>query len=113
MLNIKKLEQEYPLSFEEFKKLKRNEFRNVNSAIDNLLFSFGIGVITVPVLSENEKLLGYKTKIRIYPTNSLELISEDIDFIEEFKKYKSPKRAEEATVEEAVKLLERNLIARR
>ncbi len=113
MLTIKKLEQEYPLCFDEFMKLKGNEFRNVNSAIDNLLVSFGVGVITVPVVSDNEKLLGYKTMIRIYPANSLELKSEDIDFIEDFKKFKSSKRAEEVTVKEALKMLERNLITRR
>jgi hypothetical protein len=108
-MNNVKLQKEYPYCYEEFVKLRGQDYVSFNAAIDNLLITFGIGVVVVRVVSETEKFLGFTSYLKIYPQNQVNRESEDIKVIEDYKKFKSSSKAEQETTTYALNFLEEYL----
>lgn len=109
MINIKKFMAEYPKSYKAYASLGI-EYPSINSAIDALLCHFGLGFLVFPIYHETlDKVLGYNSIIKIYPTNSFNLDIEDRVIIEDYKKFKSREKAEKETHICALNFLEDKL----
>jgi len=109
MITIKKFMAEYPKSYKAYASLGM-EYPSINSAIDALLCHFGLGFLVFPIYHETlDKVLGYNSKIKIYPTNSFNLDVEDRVIIEDYKKFKSREKAEKETFICALNFLEDKL----
>ncbi len=109
MITIKKFMEEYPNSYKAYESLGK-EYPSINSAVDALLCYFGLGFLVFPVYHETlDKILGYNSKIKVYPTNKFELESIDITVIEDYKKFKSREKAEKETIIYALNFLEEKL----
>jgi hypothetical protein len=107
-----KLKESFPLCYKEFVKLNGHEAENFNNAIDNLLITFGLGMIVSPVYSEKtDNVLGYISKLRIYPQNELSLKSEDIVVNSDFNRIKSLYNAQLETMKFSLNFLEQRLEA--
>lgn len=107
-INFKK---EFPLTYKEYLNINGNEIINLNLSIDRLLFKFGIGMIITPVYSDkSDKLLGYESKMRIYPQNYWNIKEEDVIIIENFRQYKTLTKAEKVTIVYSLGFLEEKLI---
>ena len=109
MVTIKKFMAEYPKSYKAYESLGI-EYPSINSAVDALLCHFGLGFLVYPIFHDKlDKVLGYNSKIKIYPTNSFNLDAEDRVIIEDYKKFKSREKAEKETLICALNFLEEKL----
>ena len=81
-------------------------YTNLNSALDSLLFKFGIGIVLQQVYSDNEKFIGYKSFIKFYPQNKIGEECGQIRYIEDSKKFKVAEKATKATMIKALEILE-------
>jgi hypothetical protein len=109
MITIKKFMAEYPKSYKAYESLGI-EYPSINSAIDALLCRFGLGFSVFPIYHEtSDKVLGYNSKIKIYPTNSFNLDIEDRLIIEDYKRFKSREKAEKETFIGVLNFLEEKL----
>jgi len=109
MITIKKFMAEYPKSYKAYISLGI-EYPSINSAIDALLCRYGLGFSVFPIYHEtSDKVLGYNSKIKIYPTNSFNLDIEDRVIIEDYKRFKSREKAEKETFICALNFLEDKL----
>ena len=107
ILNLKIFKAEYPNCYTEYLKIHGDTYHSFNSAIDSLLFSFGIGIVLIPVYSaKSDQLMGYKSIIKYYPDNKLKVKSADTVYIEDYKKFKTPEKANIATTIQALNVLE-------
>lgn len=104
-----KFKNEYPFCYKEYIKIEGNLFKSLNSALDSLLFKFGIDIIVSPIYSEKDVLLGHTSSIKLYPQNKLNKKSEEIQIIENYRKFKSNNKAQKETLTYALKLLEEHL----
>lgn len=109
MITVKKFMEEYPKSYKAYLVLGR-EYPSVNSAVDALLCHFGLGFLVDSVYHEiYDKILGFRSKIKVYPINEFGLESCDIVVIEDYKKFKSREKAEKETIICALNFLEEKL----
>jgi hypothetical protein len=109
MITIKKFMVEYPNSYKAYVSLGI-EYSSINSAVDALLFNFGLGFQVLPIFHETlDKILGFNSKIKVYPMNKFNLDCGDIVVIEDYKKFKSREKAEKETLICALNFLERKL----
>jgi hypothetical protein len=109
MTTIRKFMAEYPNSYKAYVSLCI-EYPSIYSAVDALLCYFGLGFLVFPVYHETlDKILGYNSKIKVYPTNKFDLDSSDIVVIEDYKKFKSREKAEKETIICALNFLEEKL----
>jgi hypothetical protein len=109
MITIKKFMAEYPKSYKAYESLGI-EYPSINSAVDALLCYFGLGFLVLPIYHETlDKILGFNSKIKVYPMNKFNLDCGDIVVIEDYKKFKSREKAEKETLICALNFLERKL----
>lgn len=104
------LKDEFQLSYKEFILTNENSRISLRLGLDRLFIKYGIGFNVIPVYSyKSNKILGYKSKMKIYPINFWNLESEEINVIEDFKYYKSLSKAEKITTLFVLKYLEEKL----
>lgn len=109
MITIKKFMEEYPNTYKAYESLGI-KYPSINSAVDALLSYFGLGFLVIPVYHETlDKILGYYSKIKVYPTNKFNLDSSDVVVIEDYRKFESREKAEKETIICALNFLEEKL----
>ncbi|MBI5539080.1 MAG: hypothetical protein HY951_03410 [Bacteroidia bacterium] len=110
IMSLNKFKRIYPNCYREYMKIEGDDYSNLNFGIDSLLFSFRIGINIVPVYSdEPKKLLGYRSYIKYYINNKLNIPSGEVSFIEDYAKYKTAEKAEKKTIICALKMIEEKL----
>lgn len=105
-LSLKNFRTQYPHCFQEYQKMQGDTYKSLNSALDSLLFKFGIGIVLQQEYSKSDKFLGYKSYIRFYPFNKIGEQSIDIKYIEDSRKFKIEAKATKATTLKALEILE-------
>ncbi len=109
MITIKKFMAEYPKSYKAYTSLGI-EYPSINSAMEELFCYFGLGILVFPIYHATlDKVLGYNSKIKIYPMNSFNLDAGDRVIIEDYKKFKTREKAEKETFVCALNFLEDKL----
>lgn len=106
IISLKNFRTQYPHCFQEYQKMKGDTFNTLNSALDSLLFNFGIGIVVQPVYSNNDKFLGNVSSIKIYPFNKIGEQSSENKYIEDYKKFKIAEKATKVTTLKALEILE-------
>jgi len=106
IISLKNFRTQYPHCFQEYQKMKGETYNSLNSALDSLLFKFGIGIVLQQEYSKSDKFLGHMSYIRYYPFNKIGEQSTDIRYIEDYKKFKIADKATKITTIKALEILE-------
>jgi hypothetical protein len=84
-------------------------YNSFDLALDSLLIGFGIGIVLMQVFSKSDKFLGYKSYIKYYPQNSLNLESGQTLYVEDYKKFRVAEKVTKVTTIKALDILEYQL----
>jgi hypothetical protein len=89
---IKKIKpKDYPNVFEHFSTDYQKD--NFYSFLEKGLADLGLGINVLAVSYDDYKVLGHKSYLRIYPGSITKMEQEDIQIIEDYKKFKNRESA--------------------
>ena len=92
------LKKDFPLCFAEFIKHGGDSFPNLDSALDSLLFKFGMGMIAPAIYAgDTERILGHESYMIFYPNNVMKEEARKDLVIQDFKNFKNLDKAKRVT----------------